>query len=88
MNCWIRDSPFKLDTLKDVPRLMEENSYCVTMDDKSGYQHILVCGRAKTYFGLTFGGWVLQCNVMTDGALLVEETYRPFGDMIQFLAAK
>ena len=32
LNLWVRDLPFKLDTLRDVHRLVRENAVMVTTD--------------------------------------------------------
>ncbi|CAG2202826.1 unnamed protein product [Mytilus edulis] len=35
LNLWIKDFPFSLDTLKEVPRLIEKDSFMASLDDKS-----------------------------------------------------
>ena len=57
LNLWIRDLPFKLDTLTDLPRYVERGHYQTVLDDKSGYDHILLTSRSSTYFGLQWAGW-------------------------------
>ena len=42
LNLWMRDTPFSLDTLVGVPHFVYPNSYMSKMDDKSGYDHILL----------------------------------------------
>lgn len=37
---WIRDSPFHLETLKDVHRIIDEHAFMVKFYVKSGYDHI------------------------------------------------
>lgn len=79
INCWIKDCPFKLDTLKDVPRLIEEDSYCANMDDKAGYQHVLMSKVGKTYFGFAFGGWAFGCNTLPFGWKASPFVYQTIG---------
>ncbi|VDI64552.1 Hypothetical predicted protein, partial [Mytilus galloprovincialis] len=67
LNLWIKDHPFTLDTLKDVPRVISENSYLSSLDDKSGYDHILLHPHSKMYFGLQFGGWFMVYNSIPFG---------------------
>ena len=61
------DKPFILDTLKEVPRIVSVNSYMTSVDDKSGYDHILVLESSRTYFGVQFGGWYLVYNTIPFG---------------------
>jgi len=41
LNLWIRDSPFHLDTLNDVPRVIERGSLMTSLDDKFCYDHVV-----------------------------------------------
>jgi len=52
LNCWIRDLPFSLDLISDLPRYLEFEHYQSTCDDKSGYDHILLSGISSAFFGL------------------------------------
>ncbi|CAG2213130.1 unnamed protein product [Mytilus edulis] len=36
LNCFMKDTPFNLDTLVDVPRTIKQNAYLTKLDDKSG----------------------------------------------------
>ena len=67
LNLWIRDFPFTLDTLKDVPRVISLNSYMTSLDDKSGYDHILLHPNSRTFFGIQFGGWYMVFNTIPFG---------------------
>ena len=58
LNLWICDSPFQLDTLKEVPRLVENRMFMSSLDDKSGYDHILLHPRSRPYFGIQYRGVV------------------------------
>ncbi|CAC5386656.1 unnamed protein product [Mytilus coruscus] len=40
LNLWIIDSPFSLETLRDLPRLVRKCDLMSSLDDKSGYDHI------------------------------------------------
>ena len=42
LNLWIRDLPFKLDHLCDLPRYVLPHHFQTTFDDKNGYQHVLL----------------------------------------------
>ncbi|KAK3706546.1 hypothetical protein QZH41_013035 [Actinostola sp. cb2023] len=57
LNCWIRDCPFSLDYITDLPRYMELNHFQTTFDDKSGYDHVRLYPASATFFGLEWKGW-------------------------------
>ena len=59
LNLWMRDTPFSLDTLVGVPRFVYPNSYMSKIDDKSGYDHILLSPESQQYFGIAWQGWWL-----------------------------
>ena len=52
LNLWIVDSPFSLDTLKDVPRLVTKDMFMTSIDDKSGYDHVHLSRESRPYFGV------------------------------------
>ena len=59
LNLWIRDMPFTLETLKDVPRLVNKGDYMCTCDEKSGYDHINLHSDSRSYFGILWKDWYL-----------------------------
>ena len=50
LNLWMRDMPFKLDTLGDLPRYVGLDTYQTILDDKSGYDHLLLSVESRTLF--------------------------------------
>jgi hypothetical protein len=58
LNLWIKDNPFHLDLLSDLPRYAERDSYQTVLDDKSGYHYLLFDRDTRQYFGIQWGGWV------------------------------
>ena len=52
LNLWIRDLPFRLDHLPDLPRYVLAGHFQTSFDDKSGYQHVLLHSSSRTYFVL------------------------------------
>lgn len=52
LNLWIRDLPFRLDHLPDLPRYVLPGHFQTSFDDTSGYQHVLLHSSSRTYFGL------------------------------------
>lgn len=57
LNCWIKDLPFTLDYLTDLPRNVSPGHYQTTFDDKSGYDHIRLHPSSYQFFGLAWEGW-------------------------------
>ena len=51
---------FSLDTLNDLPRYVTKDSVQTVLDDKSGYDHILLTESSQTFFGTQWGGWFLR----------------------------
>ena len=50
--------PFKLDTLLDLPRYVGRDTYQTILDDKSGYDYLLLSVEIRTFFGMQWGGWL------------------------------
>jgi hypothetical protein len=48
LNNWIKDIPFKLDTLKNIPRIVREGAYFTSIDDKSGFDNVLLSEESQT----------------------------------------
>ncbi|CAC5423868.1 unnamed protein product [Mytilus coruscus] len=63
LNLWIKDYPFNLDTLREVPRLLERDDLKSSVDDKLGYDRIFLCEKSKKYFGVRFGGYFMIFNL-------------------------
>ena len=51
--------PFSLKTLVGVPCFVYSNSYMSKIDDKSGYDHILLSCDLQQNFGIEWQGWWL-----------------------------
>ena len=67
LNLWIKDNPFQLDCLSDLPRYVERDSYQTLLDDKSGYDHILLRPESRQFFGIQWGGWMFVHNSLPVG---------------------
>ena len=57
LNLWIKDCPFTLDYITELPRYVNQDHYQTTFDDKSRYDHIQLHPSSSTYSGLEWGGW-------------------------------
>ena len=67
INLWVKDLPFSLENLKDVPRIVNKSSKLFSTDEKSGYDHIKICPADQTYFGIIFGGYVMSYTTLPFG---------------------
>ena len=52
VNIWIRDLPFTLDYLSNLPRYVSRNHYQTVCNDKSGCDHLLLIPSSRKMFGL------------------------------------
>ena len=67
LNLWIKDCPFTLDYITDLPCYVDQDHYQTTFDDKSGYEHIQLHPPSSTYFGLEWGGWYFSYATLPFG---------------------
>lgn len=67
LNLWVKDLPFTLDTLKEVPRVVGKNCYMTCIDHKSGYQHVRLTKNSETYFGICWQGFYLVYTTLPFG---------------------
>ena len=79
VNLWTRDSPFSLETLKDVPRMVNTGDYMCTCDEKSGYDHVMITPDSRKYFGCSWGGWYLHFNTICFGWKASPYIYQTIG---------
>lgn len=56
LNNWIRDVHFTLDTLKHIPRIVNNNAYFTTIDDKSGFDNVFLSKNSTKLVGFQWGG--------------------------------
>ena len=67
LNLWIRDLPYKLDHICDLPRYVLPGHSQTTCDDKSGYQHVLLHPSSQTYFGFQWHGFFFVVRTLPFG---------------------
>lgn len=67
LNLWVRDNPFSLETLRDVPTMVGPGDYIATCDEKSAYDGILLGEGSRMYFGLQFAGWWMTYKTLPFG---------------------
>ena len=67
LNQWMKDMPFVLDKLIDLPRYVSHDTYQTVLDDKSGYDHLFMTSDSSTYFGFQWGGWYFVYRTLPFG---------------------
>lgn len=79
LNLWMLDKPFSLDRIVDAPRYVTKHSYQTVLDDKSGYDHVLLSEESRTYFGIQWGGWYFMYNTLPFGWKISPYVYHSIG---------
>lgn len=79
LNLWITDNPFRLDTLKAVPPMVEPQSFLTSCDEKSAYDNVLLHESSRTYFGVQFAGFYLVYNTLPFGWKASPYVYQTIG---------
>ena len=51
LKLWIKDSPFSLDYITNLPKYVGLNHSQTTLDNKSSYDHVLLQPQSRTSFG-------------------------------------
>ena len=59
--------PSSLDKLRDVLRYLYPDSFMSKIDDKSGYDHVLLTEESIQHFGIRWGYWWLVCATLPFG---------------------
>ena len=67
LNLWMKETPFKLDTLASVPQFVYRGSHLSKIDDKSGYDHVLLSEDSQQYFRIEWEGWWLVGTTLPFG---------------------
>ena len=79
VNLWMVEKPFTLDKVGDVPRYVKKGSFQRVLDDKSGYDHLLLTEDSRTFFGMQWGGWYWSYNKIPFGWKVSPYVYHTMG---------
>ena len=79
LNLWIKDCPFSLDYLSDLPRYVGPGHLQTVCDDKSGYDHICLSPSSRTLFGLSWKGCYFVFNTLLFGRKASAYVYHSTG---------
>lgn len=52
INRYTREIPFTMESLGDVPKFCGPDVYMASLDHKSGYHHVFLSERSRTFFGV------------------------------------
>ena len=67
LSCFMKDTPFNLETLVDVTRTVDGGSFLTKLDDKSGYDNVCVTNSSRKLLGVQWGGYYFCCNTLPFG---------------------
>lgn len=79
LNLWMKDMPFSLDRLADVPRYVYKGSYMTKCDDKSGYDHVSLDVDSQSYVGFEWKGFWFVCTTLPFGWKISPFIYHTIG---------
>ena len=75
LNNWIVDRPFKLDSLKDVPKVVRQAAFFTALDDKSGFDNVKMHERCQHLLGFQWGGYYFVAKTLPFGFKLSSFIY-------------
>jgi len=75
LNNWIKNVTFTLDTLKDVPRIVKRDAYFTSIDDKSGFDNVLLTDDSYKLVGFQWGGYYFRYKTLPFGFKLSSYIY-------------
>ena len=64
LNNWIKYILFSLDTLKDVPRVVKENAFFSSLDDKCSFDQVFLTNRSPNYICFQWAGFYFRMKVL------------------------
>ena len=71
--------PFRLDSLVDVTRYLQKNHFQTKLDDKLGYDHVLMDDDSRLLMGFQWRGWWFVNHVLPFGWKISPYIYQSLG---------
>ena len=75
LNCFMKDTPFSLDILADVPHLVKQGSYMTKLENSSGYHHLLMTESSRTLLDFQWGGHYFISNSLVFGWIKMQHMF-------------
>ena len=75
LNNWIQDIPFSLDTLKDIPRLVQPSAFFTSVDDKSAFDNLRLSPLSYDLVAFQWGGYFFRFKTIPFGFKLSSYFY-------------
>ena len=85
LNCFMRQCPFSLDQVVNLPRYLSQNSFHTKMDDKSGFDHFLISEDSQPLMGAEWGGWWLVWRTLPQGWKESPYVYQTLGSVARYI---
>ena len=73
LNDWVKDVHFNLDTLKDVPKVVQKGTFFTSIDDKSGFDNVRLS--KHNLIGFQWAGYYFRCLTLAFGFKLSSYVY-------------
>jgi len=89
LNLWMKHKVFSLEGLSSLPSILERGDFIAASDEKSAYLGIQLSNRSRTFFGIQFGGFVMQYTCLPFGWSVSPFIYQTTGMQVtSFLRLK
>ncbi|MEW8487861.1 MAG: hypothetical protein AB2705_22000 [Candidatus Thiodiazotropha sp.] len=67
VNLFMKETPFTLDSLTDVPRMVNRGDFLTKLDDYKGYNNVLMSEGSRSLLGFQWAGYYFVCNTLPFG---------------------
>ena len=64
LNLWMKAPSVSFDRLTDIPRYVEQNHFQTKLDNKGGYDHVMLSEESRTFFDLCWKGCFFVYNTL------------------------
>ncbi|XP_077998242.1 uncharacterized protein LOC144451313 [Glandiceps talaboti] len=79
LNNWMKTLPFRLDHITQLPRYLDRGHFQTKLDDKSGYDHVMITMASRALLGIQWGGWWYVCATLPFGWKCSPYIYQTIG---------
>ena len=89
LNLFMTKCPFSLETLRHIPQIIPVDAFVANCDEKSAYDGVSLSISSRQYFGVQFGGWLMQYTTLPFGWSISPYVYQTIGMQVTtFLRSK